>query len=65
MNDWDFGINNEVQHHINTGSAAPIRQRPRMTAPWKQTEIDRQVDKLLMEGKVEESNSPWASQWSW
>ena len=61
MNDWDLGMNNEVEHHINTGSAAPIRQRPRRTAPWKQKEIDLQVNKLLKEGKVQESNSPLAS----
>lgn len=61
MNDWDLGMNNEVEHHINTGSAAPIRQRPCRTAPWKQKEIDLQVNKLLKEGKVQESNSPWAS----
>ena len=43
MNDWDLGMNNEVEHHINTGSAAPIRQRPCRTAPWKQKEIGLQV----------------------
>ena len=61
MNDWDLGTSNDAQHHINTGSAAPIRQRPRRAAPWKQAEIDRQVNNLLTEGKVQESNSPWAS----
>lgn len=61
LNDWDLGMTDEVRHHINTGSATPIRQRPRRTTPWKQAEIDRQVDNLLLEGKVQESNSPWAS----
>ena len=61
MNDWDIGMTNEVQHHINTGSAMPIRQRPRRTAPWKHAEINRKVDHLLLEGKVQKSNSPWAT----
>ena len=62
VNEWDFGTSDEVQHYINTGSATPIRQRPRRRAPWKQAVIDRQVTQLLSEGKVQESNSPWASQ---
>ena len=61
MNAWDPRKSDGVQHHIDTSSATPIRQCPRRTAPWKQADIDRQVTQLFSEGKVQESNSPWAS----
>ena len=61
MSNLDLGKSNQAQHYINTEKAAPVPQRPRRTAPWKQVEIERQVGSLLEEGKVQESTSPWTS----
>ena len=64
VNEWDLGMSDEVQRHINTGSATLIRQCPRRTAPWKQEEIDRQVTQLLSEGlqrKMEVRDCVWTA----
>lgn len=61
LSDNDVGRCDLLQHTIHTGDAAPIRQPPRRTPPWKQTEIERQVENLLEKGMIQESTSPWAS----
>ena len=50
-----------IKHTIDTGTATPIRQRPYRHSPEARKEIDRQVDKMLESGIIEESTSPWAS----
>lgn len=59
--DNDVGRCDLLQHTIDTGDAAPIRQPPRRTPPWKQTEIERQVENLLEKGMIQESTTPWVS----
>ena len=59
--DGDVGRTSLLDHRINTGNAAPIRQAPRHTPPWKQAEVERQVNTLLESGMTDESSSPWAS----
>ena len=57
----DLGRTDVIQHRINTGNAAPIRQAPRRI-PIHQRETEReQVQMLLDNGLIEESTSPWAS----
>lgn len=50
-----------VKHHICTGDHPPVKQRAYRASPEKRAEIEQQVARLLAEGLVEESYSPWAS----
>lgn len=57
----DLGRTDRVQHRINTGTAAPIRQPPRRL-PLGKREIEKEeISKLLNRGVIEPSNSPWSS----
>ncbi|KAL5011242.1 hypothetical protein ScPMuIL_011676 [Solemya velum] len=60
-NDDDLGCFSAVQHQINTGDAAPIRQPARRTPLGFQGEEKQHLDKLLANGTVVPSNSDWAS----
>lgn len=55
------GHTNIVRHRINTGDAAAIRQPPRRLPFAKQEEVSSLVSKMLEEGVIEESTSPWSS----
>ena len=57
----DLGRTNLTRHHVETGNARPIKQRPRRTSPSKHAEIERQVDDLLQRGVIKKSSSPWSS----
>ena len=50
-----------MEHDINTGEHAPIKQLPRRILPHQGEIIDQQLDELLANGRVEESQSPWSS----
>ena len=50
-----------MEHDINTGGHAPIKQLPRRILPHQGEIIDQQLDELLANGRVEESQSPWSS----
>ena len=54
----------QITHHIKL-ILEPIKQRPRRTSPWKQVEINRQVENLLDRGVIKESNSAWSSPVVW
>ena len=56
-----MGRTSLVQHVIDTGDAMPIKQRPYRVSPVVKKEIDRQVDKMLEKGIIQESVSPWSS----
>ena len=59
--DGSLGQTDLVKHTIETGKADPIKQ-PVRRLPWsKQDTVDREVDKMLKQGVIEESDSPWAS----
>ena len=60
-NDEDIGKTKLLKHHINTGDAAPIRQRPRRIPLRLREEVEEQKNKMLREGIIEESSSPWCS----
>jgi predicted aspartyl protease len=59
--DLDIGRTDLVEHGINTGHGTPIKQRSRRVAPSQQKEIDKQVEKMLEQGVIEPTDSPWAS----
>ena len=49
------------EHAIDTGGAAPIKERPRRVPPQWKTEIERQLKEMLRNGVCRPSHSPWAS----
>ncbi|KAJ0392617.1 hypothetical protein ATCC90586_010571 [Pythium insidiosum] len=48
-----------VEHHIPTGSAAPIRIRRWRHAERERETIDRHVDEMLRAGVIEMGQGPW------
>jgi transposase InsO family protein len=56
-----MGRAHRTAHAIDTGDAYPISQHPRPTAPANRAIIKEQVDKMLDEGIIRPSQSPWSS----
>ena len=50
-----------MEHDINTGEHAFVKQLPRCILPHQGEIIDQQLDELLSNGRVEDSQSPWSS----
>lgn len=50
-----------VTHHIDVGSAAPVKQRYYAVSPAVQKEINEEIDRMLTLGVIEESQSSWSS----
>jgi hypothetical protein len=59
--DDDIGRTERVTHMINTGNAIPIRQRSRRMPIGKQEIEKGEVKRMLNQGIIEPSRSPWAS----
>jgi len=60
-NDTDLGLTTLTEHVIDTGSSRPVKQRPR-TVPLAYADEDKKtVQKLLEQGSIRPSTSPWAS----
>jgi hypothetical protein len=57
----DLGRTDLVQHHINTGDAAPIRQRPRRLPLAKKEEAEKAILEMQKQNVIEPSSSPWSS----
>ena len=57
----DLGRTNKVRHHIDTGTAQPIRQAVRRISPHCREEVRALLEQMLAKGVVEPSSSPWAS----
>ena len=57
----DLGRTSIVKHHIDVGTARPIKQRPRRLAIHQREEEQRQIEAMLRMDVIEESNSPWSS----
>ncbi|KAE9028498.1 hypothetical protein PR001_g11726 [Phytophthora rubi] len=49
----------KVQHHINTGDAAPIMLRRRLHAVSENAIIDKEVDEMLRDEVIEEGEGAW------
>jgi hypothetical protein len=53
---------NAIKHSINViPGTSPVNTRPYRLPEAQKAEIDKQIDKLLRKGVIEESNSPWNS----
>ena len=48
-------------HKIETGASPPVRQRPYRQSPQAREEIEKQIQEMLNDGIIEESNSMWGS----
>ena len=59
--DQDIGRTDIVKHHISTGNAPPVKERPRRHPEIVQRELQRQVIDLEERGVIEPSDSPWAA----
>ena len=59
--DDELGHTSLVQHHIDTGNAQPICQQPYRVSPTVQNCIDEHVEKMLGQGVIQPSVSPWAA----
>lgn len=55
------GKTDRVEHVIDTGTAKPIKQRYYPVSPAIHDIILKQVDKMLQEGIIEPSQSPWSA----
>ncbi|KAE8971594.1 hypothetical protein PR001_g26841, partial [Phytophthora rubi] len=49
----------DVEHHIDTGDAAPIMQKRRRHAQMEDAVIENNVDMMLTAGVIEEGNGAW------
>ncbi|XP_046803807.1 uncharacterized protein LOC124419231 [Lucilia cuprina] len=56
-----LGTTDVLQHHIDTGDAAPIKCKHYPLSPPRQEEAFQEIERLLKLGVIEESNSPWCS----
>ena len=51
----------DVRHHIDTGTARPVRQRPYRMPPNKIETIEKMVSEYVRHHQVEPCQSPWSS----
>ena len=61
MFDGHVGHTTLVTHRIDTGDHPPIRQAPRRIPPHLKETVKEQLDQLVREGILEESNGSWSS----
>ena len=61
VNSEDLGRTDLVEHEIDTGTARPIKQRPRRTPIAFKGEEEKEIQSMLKKGAIRESNSPWSS----
>jgi len=57
----DFKATNVVEYEIPVGDTTPIRRPPYKTPFALRDEIDTQVKKMLRQGVIRESDSPWSA----
>ena len=55
------GWTDVATHSIDTGVSRPVKQPPRRTSFEEKDQIERQLSDLLLDGKIQASESPWAS----
>ncbi|KAL7832299.1 hypothetical protein AOLI_G00298730 [Acnodon oligacanthus] len=58
---YDYGRTDLTHHAIHTSDAKPIKLQPYRTSPATQVLLQQEVDKLLEQGIIEESHSPWSA----
>ena len=57
----ELGRTDRIRHTIDTGDARPIKQAPRRLPPYRREVIEQEIDKMLAQGIIEPSDSPWAA----
>ena len=57
----ELGLTNLYSHKIETGDSKPVKQAPYRQNPEMRRETERQINELLQNGFIEESDSPWNS----
>jgi len=60
-NEYDLGLTHLAEHVIDTGDAAPIKLPPRRVPQAFTGEDEKALDKLIKQGSVRPSTSPWSS----
>ena len=55
------GWTDVATHYIDTGVNRPVKQPPRRTSFEEKDQIERQLSELLLEGKIQASESTWVS----
>ena len=58
-NDRDIGCTGLVKHKIKTEGSSPIKQKPYRLPKQHVKEAQNQLDKMIEDGVVERSESPW------
>ena len=56
-----LGHTTVTSHKIETGNTPPIQQHPRRLPYHYRAEVNAQVDKMLSQGVIQPSTSPWSS----
>jgi hypothetical protein len=51
----------KILHRINTSTHGPIAVPPYRLSPIRQSELRKEIDKMLEQHIIEESDSPWAA----
>ena len=57
----DIGWTSLTKHRTDTGDGVPIKQRPRRIHMKVRDQIDKQKEKMLQDGTIEDGESPWCS----
>ena len=57
----DIGKTDLLEHHIDTGEEAPVKQRPRRVPVKLREQVEMQKTQMMKDGIIEESTSPWCS----
>ena len=57
----ELGTTEVVQHQINTGDSAPVRQPARCIPFMLRERVDTMVEEMRQNGVMQPSQSPWAS----
>ena len=61
LDPMEVGRTDLVQHHINTGEHAPVKQPPRRIPFSMRAKVEALVEEMLGNGIIDHSTSPWAS----
>ena len=56
---------NLIEHDVDVGDSAPIKQHPYRVSPMKKELLDKEVQYMLKNDIIEESQSNWSSHASW
>ena len=59
--DGILGQTDLVEHDIETGDSKPIKIPPRRIPIFKRNQVDEELEKMISQGIVEPSDSPWSA----